>query len=702
MEQFVTFISEDKEFIFDVNKIPKDCSLHEMISDEVLNKNNNNTFQLDYVFSNVNFEIIYNYLMLRKLPSYGELHILDLFGISELHSYELATVRENYMRENIYKEEFKDHQINTNNYYALQKTTENYWNKLTINNDKVINEESILFEKANLKKHEWVDIQKELTSLKELMDCLNEGPGKCVIAGGKIFNVLFNQSVKSSDVDIFIYGCNQKEAEEKILKLNNYLSKKVPKNVQLIDELSDNEVPNNNNELSDNEVPNNNNELTDNEVPNNNNELSDNELSDNEIPNLIIRGIDDYRHFDDDSYTIVRTKNTVSITILSPTTQEYQIILRLYKTASEILHGFDVDSCSMAFDGENIWMSQRALFSIINGYNTVNFERLSPSYEIRLTKYALRGMKIYIPEFNKGKVEYEKLSEYHDQVTTIKQGDQIVPKTNGRYDFVRNLKGIDKLIYFEYRLEKYNFNKRSIGSINTISDAYSDYHAYKLAFNKRDTGNIIESLVHYLMNSASNIKYKKYSDQYIPLIERLDEIKFSNSLERDNELTRQIKLNIKKLINETNIQLDLNKQKNIQTNPHFLNVVPFYNDINNKVLDIYHVINNEYVNVNHKRCQIEQFMDSWTNNLAASSFNYLRYTISSYLSSYSDKHEDIMYMLLHIPTSCYEILKVVKEWDFDPNVTFKTTNPGEQMTNTFNKIVYEDNKEWYKGQFYKL
>lgn len=34
--------------------------------------------------------------------------------------------------------------------------------------------------------------------------------------------------------------------------------------------------------------------------------------------------------------------------------RKIQIVLRLYKTLAEVLHGFDVDACSIGFDGHTV------------------------------------------------------------------------------------------------------------------------------------------------------------------------------------------------------------------------------------------------------------------------------------------------------------------------------------------------------------
>src|SRR5690606_9931389 len=59
-----------------------------------------------------------------------------------------------------------------------------------------------------------------------------------------------------------------------------------------------------------------------------------------------------------------------------------QLIKRLYKTPHEIIHSFDIDCCSILINSEGeIYFTKRFLYALINGYNTFDFNYLSPSYE---------------------------------------------------------------------------------------------------------------------------------------------------------------------------------------------------------------------------------------------------------------------------------------------------------------------------------
>ena len=74
-----------------------------------------------------------------------------------------------------------------------------------------------------------------------------------------------------------------------------------------------------------------------------------------------------------------------------------QLIKRLYKVPHEIVHSFDIDCCAVLINRRGqIYGSKRFVYSLINGYNTVDFNYFSPSYEWRLIKYSNRGFSVYI------------------------------------------------------------------------------------------------------------------------------------------------------------------------------------------------------------------------------------------------------------------------------------------------------------------
>ncbi|CAM9531104.1 unnamed protein product [Ectocarpus sp. 12 AP-2014] len=91
----------------------------------------------------------------------------------------------------------------------------------------------------------------------------------------------------------------------------------------------------------------------------------------------------------------VRSLRTVTLVSEFPF-RKIQIVLRLYKTLAEVLHGFDVDACSVGFDGHTVWATNRAARAICKRYNLVDVSRRSPSYESRLFKYGKRGHSVLV------------------------------------------------------------------------------------------------------------------------------------------------------------------------------------------------------------------------------------------------------------------------------------------------------------------
>ena len=102
---------------------------------------------------------------------------------------------------------------------------------------------------------------------------------------------------------------------------------------------------------------------------------------------------------------IVRCSRLVSLTssitdntfIAQYPYRSVQIVLRLYHSPAEILAGFDIDAPCCAYDGTRVWANPRAIVAMMRQCNTTDVTRRSPSYEIRLLKYAKRGFEVNVP-----------------------------------------------------------------------------------------------------------------------------------------------------------------------------------------------------------------------------------------------------------------------------------------------------------------
>ena len=77
-----------------------------------------------------------------------------------------------------------------------------------------------------------------------------------------------------------------------------------------------------------------------------------------------------------------------------------QVILRLYETPSQVVHGFDLDGCCVYNDGKTVYAAKRAEKCFFDRYMVIDPICQSPSYNFRLVKYATRyGWDILIPGY---------------------------------------------------------------------------------------------------------------------------------------------------------------------------------------------------------------------------------------------------------------------------------------------------------------
>jgi hypothetical protein len=79
-------------------------------------------------------------------------------------------------------------------------------------------------------------------------------------------------------------------------------------------------------------------------------------------------------------------------------------VLRRHACIADVIVGFDVDACQLAYDGSRVLATPSALRALRSGINIADPERSSPSYERRLSKYALRGFAVAVPGLRMDKV----------------------------------------------------------------------------------------------------------------------------------------------------------------------------------------------------------------------------------------------------------------------------------------------------------
>lgn len=390
-----------------------------------------------------------------------------------------------------------------------------------------------------------------------------------------------------------------------------------------------------------------------------------------------INKIGNYLHTDmynkNFNFYIARSKNALTFTVYNKYNKllvaEYQIILRLYKSPSEILHGFDLDCCCLGYNGINIFATNRALFSIKHGYNTVNFDRLSPSYEYRLSKYGMRGVAIKIPNFDRHSVKmydlYERLLTFittkHDLCNTndpnlnlnIRSYSPLSKKSN-KDDIP--LKGLDILLYLELIYRHNNWSNTGLEIIQKREGDNSDYtiqsiHTYNT--------NSIADLIDYIVDDDDN--------KHIDVLNELD-IHFAT-----------IKDKIKKASPVKSFTSPEQTKSNVTESPP------------------------EDIELTEYECELKKIMYLTTTNLYYNKFIFLRAYINgknegkNLKPSFSESLDGI----LDFPENVYNALNMIRRWDIPAKIEYKITNPGEQATGTFHQTILENNNVWY-GSYYKL
>lgn len=95
----------------------------------------------------------------------------------------------------------------------------------------------------------------------------------------------------------------------------------------------------------------------------------------------------------------VRSESAITFASYWPR-RRVQVVLRLYRSMAEVLLGFDIDACCVAYDGGRAWATRRSQRALNCAYNLVDPSRRSPTYELRLYKYSTRGFAVAVPAFD--------------------------------------------------------------------------------------------------------------------------------------------------------------------------------------------------------------------------------------------------------------------------------------------------------------
>lgn len=182
-----------------------------------------------------------------------------------------------------------------------------------------------------------------------------------------------------------------------------------------------------------------------------------------------------------------------------------QIVLRLYKSVSEILTGFDVDCSCFAYDGEQVYSTPRALAAFMTQTNTIDLTRRSPSYESRLSKYAKRGFEIHWPHLNRSKIDPTIFERSFARTTGLARLLVLerLPKSDDREEYLaerrkeRGRPQLNKLGQYSHQLAG-NLKDSDPNDVAewVYEDEISNYHSFTIPYGPKYHAKKIEKILY--------------------------------------------------------------------------------------------------------------------------------------------------------------------------------------------------------------
>ncbi|KAI0889471.1 ankyrin repeat protein [Annulohypoxylon maeteangense] len=211
--------------------------------------------------------------------------------------------------------------------------------------------------------------------------------------------------------------------------------------------------------------------------------------------------------------TVVRTKNAITICSQYPT-RHVQIVLRVYKSISEILTGFDIDCSGAAYDGSQVYCTPRALASYITQINPIDLTRRSPSYENRLSKYSHRNFEVYWQELDRSRIDptiFERSFHRTLGLARLLVLERL-PTTNARDEYLRKRREergrpqLDNRFQYRIRGNIKDIHEDEVADWVDESEV-SNYHTFSIPYGEKFHAKKIEKLCYtkdLLLNAEWN------------------------------------------------------------------------------------------------------------------------------------------------------------------------------------------------------
>jgi len=405
-----------------------------------------------------------------------------------------------------------------------------------------------------------------------------------------------------------------------------------------------------------------------------------------------------------------------------------QFIMRLYKSVSEILHGFDLGSSAVGFDGSQVYLTTLSKYSYENMVNIIDTTRRSTTYEKRLSKYFYFGFDIIVPHFDFDKYinEYELMKEtkkdineyYKIKLEKIDSSDNCEYMTHKTYPLDYNL---CEMPFLSFKCLEYKKNKLFTRNIYTNDYRYKIYSYHETDYEQY---NIISpyNLFNVNFDCLNMSIYSSYECKYSLKID-ICYLKY---------MYKMINYNILDIIDNADyliyivsgVELDINDKFNfndIIKNKHTIDLMKevldkIYKDIIVIIMNV--SIRGETKNFNNLFNQRLQYVREQTRGelieLVNKKLNIYSDLFSNRFKRYNQRNKycyskkDIEKIIDNFKLIDKDIESILnKEYNFISykldnyvhQINWIRDNPTTQLTSSINPII-EDKSVWY-GDYYK-
>ncbi|QKF93471.1 hypothetical protein QKU48_gp0013 [Fadolivirus algeromassiliense] len=464
-----------------------------------------------------------------------------------------------------------------------------------------------------------------------------------LIAGGAIRSVLLDQH--SKDIDVFVYGIDNPtdatlRVEKLIRDIQSHISK--IKNGTYLEE-----------------------ELNKLDSKNDTNKNKFQEEKDNELVKKLKQNKTIYDNYMDTEIVAMYNGSTVTLMIDN---LKLQVVLRLYNTLSEIIHGFDLGSSAVGFDGNNVLFTTLSKFCYENMVNIFDGTRRSTTYEYRLIKYFDHGFNIVLPNLDIGKL---KTGYFKYQLSEVCEMPHIIfsySEING------NVVSVKKF-----------YNLKDSSTVNSDYDFYDDYDSkFKVPyFNLTELISGRKKFIYMKeinVNSAHDTNNEDYNDD-----ESDEEFNDNDDDENDNDDDENDNDDIS---NEEYVETDNNKNNSVNSNSSILS----FNETVLRYGFVEWCYNMIFKNMNKKYVNFDNVFKY---------FNVVdpkKFIQDLYLSNLTKEQRETMLKDVILKQKQW-IKTQLEQLANDNKLNWMTENPTTQLTSSFNPII-EDPKLWY-GEYYK-